>query len=161
MSRTIKILFTLSVVLNFVLLGLAAGYLMRDMHSGPWEEASKELSPESREMVSTMFEKMHVDAKPIMDEMKEARQDLKKVMMTEEFNEKEYDRCINRMRDLRQKMGEKFAATTKDVVVSLPPMERQRMAEKFLSGFDWKNARGSRWNCDESFGPRWYGKSSF
>ena len=161
MSRNVKILFTLSVIVNVILLGVAGGYVMRDMGKGPWEEASQELSPESRAMVSQMFEKMHADAKPIMEDMKEARQDLKNVMMKQDFDPKKFDECIDRMRDLRLKMGQKFAATTKEVAMSLPPMERQRMAEKFLSGFDWKNRRGSRWHCDETFGPKWYGKASF
>lgn len=149
MSRNAKILFTLSIVMNFVLLGVTGGYAVRAMHKSPWQMASKELSPQSREMVSHMFEKMHAETKPIMEEMNRARQELRNVMMQDEFNQKNFDKCMTHLHDLKMKMGEKFAATTREVVTSLPAEERQKMADKFVAGFDWKSRGGSGWRCND------------
>ncbi len=156
MSKTIKTLFTLSVLFNVMLLGAGAGYAFKKWHHapGPWQEAKKDLSPQSQELMARNFQKMHEDMRPLFDDMKKSREELRHVMMQSDFNSQQFDAAMQRMRALRQQIGEKMGASAKEIAAQLSPEERKKMADRIIVGFDAKHRFGMAgpWPCQKSAG---------
>lgn len=57
MSKSAKIAFTFSLILNVLLLGLVAGRLYYErFQSAPWKETKAALEPETHKVIKTTFE---------------------------------------------------------------------------------------------------------
>jgi uncharacterized membrane protein len=147
MTKTVKTLFTLSILLNILLLGIGAGFAIKEWREDPWwEQAKVELSPQSQDLLKKSFDKMHDDMAPLIAETREAREQLKNLMAQESFDSKKFDQITAHIRDVRQKMGDKMTATTKELVSNLSPDERKKMADRFV-GIDWRHRKKAPWMC--------------
>jgi uncharacterized membrane protein len=153
-SKKLKTLFTLSVALNVLLLGAAAGFAIKEWREEPWHMAKANMSPQSREMLSQRYQQMHRDMAPLLAEMRKSRDSMRAVMMQDPFDTAKFDQAIARLRSLRQQMGDRMSATTKEIVMNMPSEERRKMADNFVRGFGWKHEKGGHWRCTlQSFGP--------
>lgn len=153
MSKTVKLLFTLSIIANVLLVGTAGGMAFHEYReNASWREANREMSTEGREMMRTSFDRMHMEMAPLFNEMRESREALKVLLSEETFNPTQFDLAAQKYRDVRRKMGEKMSDVTKQLAANLPPQDRQTMADHLVRGFDSKGKKGS-WRCDKS-GPR-------
>jgi uncharacterized membrane protein len=153
MKKCTKTLFTLSVVLNFLLLGALAGVGIKEWRHDPWHMAKNEMSPESRDMVKESFQKMHADMKPLFADMRRSREQMREILRQEQFNAARFDEVSAHLRTLRQQMGDRMSAVTKDMVAVMPPQDRQQMADHFVMGWKHGGKRGG-WNCDKDKGDK-------
>jgi uncharacterized membrane protein len=153
MSKTTKLLFTLSIVANVLLLGAAGGMAFKDYKANVvWREANNQMSSEGREMMRTSFDRMHSEMTPLFNDMRESREALKQVLAQEKFDPTQFDLAAQNYRNIRRQMAEKMSDVTKQLASNLPPEDRQTMADHLVRGFDSKGKKGS-WRCDKS-GPR-------
>src|SRR4051794_1550754 len=116
MTKTMKILFTISIVINVLAIGGATGMVIKKLHDNPWMQAKRDLSPEGQKLMADSFDKMRHDMGPLMDEVQKTRAELRKVLSQEQFDAAKFDEVTAHIKDVRQQMGDKFLATTKDVV---------------------------------------------
>lgn len=152
MTRTIKILFTLSVLLNVLLLGAAGGYAIKRMQAQsqkPWDHIKNDLSPESQKMVTEGFQKIRTDMEPLMNEVRKTREEMKSILMEDRFDVRKYNEAALRAQGLRREMSEKFMGSTQKIVAGLTPEERKKVAAHFV-GQDWKRKRNPIWSCPDA-----------
>ena len=159
MSKTTKILFTLSIIANVLLLGAAGGMAFKDYKANAaWREANSQMSPEGREMMRTSFDRMHTEMAPMFNDMRDSRQKIRIILSKEQFDAVEFELAAQKYRDIRRQMGERMSEVTKQLAASLPAHDRQTMADHLVRGFDSKGKKGS-WRCDKS-GPQKPGASN-
>lgn len=141
MSRKVKIFFTLSVLLNVLLLGTGAGYMYKKWHHSPWqewEEAKNNLSPESKKVMVANYQKMREDMKPLVSQMQDARKEIRIILTDKQFDQQKFDEVVNRFRRLRQEMGNVHMNMTRQMLAQLSPEDRIRVAEYVVGSFEWR-----------------------
>lgn len=149
MSKNLKILFTLSIILNVLLLGAGGGFAFKEMQEKPWRMMKVQMSPEGRERMSAHYEAMRDDMAPLFAEMRKSREQMKEIMASQNFSMNEYDAITKHIRVLRQQIGDKMNAATRQLVVDMPPNDRQKMADHFVRGFGGRHGGPGDWGCKD------------
>lgn len=131
MSRTLKIIFTLSILLNIALLAAGGGMIHKKMKYGygPERDMRSELSDESRELIRSTFRGAREEFKPKFEEMSEAKARMEGILKAETFDEQAYNNAAKELRDLEYEMSEMKAEKAKDFLTVLPIDDRKAMAE--------------------------------
>ena len=145
MNRNLKILFTLSVILNVLLIGVSGGMVFKHRHGGPgrWmEEAQHGMSPESRNLMAREFQESHKQIGPLGQKAREAREKIVQILSSPEFNEGEFDAAIESLRDAQQSIMAQKMSATKRIAAQMPQEERAKLAKHFEKSFS------GRWNKD-------------
>lgn len=135
MSKKIKILFTISVLLNVVLIGMAAGHMVKRWNHSPMETAMKEMSPEGRHIVARELQNAFRDGHDDMRKMRQTKKELKKILTAEEFDADAFESAAEKMHEMRSEMGEKRIDVTKGLAKKLSREDRSALAKKFDRGF--------------------------
>ncbi len=147
MKKNVKILFTLSVVLNVLLLGAMGGMCFRHWQENSWRMAKNEMSPQSQEMLRSRFSAMHEEMAPLFAEMRKNRDEMRVLLQQDAFDPVRFDIVTQNYRKLRRQMGEKMSDATKQLAAKLPAQDRQKMANQFVQGFGWKYAGARKGDC--------------
>ncbi len=160
MKKNVKILFTLSVLLNVVFLGATSGMAFHEWQKSPWHKvrndmAKNEVSPQSQDMLKQRFGKMHQEMEPLFSEMRKNREEMRVLLQKNDFDAVRFDLVTQNYRKLRRQMSERMSDATKQLAAQLPAQDRQKMADQFVRGFGWKYAGGRKGGCDHGgfFGP--------
>lgn len=144
MNRNLKLLFTVSVLMNVLLLGVSGGMVVK-RHHGPhaWmEEAQKGMSPEARTLMAREFQEAHKQIGPLGQDARAARQDIVKALSSPEFSEAEFDAAIEALRKAQQGIMTEKMEATKRIAGELPQAERAKLAEHFAKSYS------NKWNRD-------------
>lgn len=146
MSKRIKILFTLSLVLNFLLIGAAAGVIAKRFKE-PWPE---KLSDHGQSVVRSVIRERIKEFLPLRVEVFKKKRQMYKLLAEDDFDPLAYDVLAQEISSLKSQFEQKKAEAMKDVIVGLSDEERKEfsreMAEK-ISG------REQRWR-QRGFGER-------
>ncbi len=130
MSKRIKLMFTVSVLLNVLLVGLGGGVAYKHWAAHPWKQDRQELSPEARHIVGRNLQGAFREIKPLGDEARKARAALIKVLSAEDFDADRYDEAALRLSVAKEKMRAKKVEVTKVIASQLSAEERGQMAER-------------------------------
>lgn len=132
MSRTVKIIFTLSIIANLLVAGMALGHHYRKPH-GSWSAQFEEgLSPKGAEIVRTTLSGGREDFKAMMREMKAAKEEFIAAVNAPDFNEASFDQASGKVKDSVAKLTERRFSTLKKIVLALPQEDKARFADKFI-----------------------------
>ena len=101
MSKKIKILFTISVLLNVILIGLVAGHSVKRWSDHPMERAMKEMSPEGRHIVARKLQSAFRYGRDEMKKMRATKKELKNILMAEEFDAEAFEEAAEKMSKMR------------------------------------------------------------
>lgn len=130
MSKPIKIIFTLSLLLNLILVGVSVGCLWkRHDHKMPFAEASEETRAQFRAAFEDNRDAMRAD----IDTVRAARASLEGIIAAEPFDRAAYDAEVKEVLVVRDRMGERRADILGDVLEKLPAEERAQIARKISS----------------------------
>lgn len=138
MTRRMKIIFTVSVLLNIVFTGVAAGMMYRFARELP---IPGQMSPEARHFVARTFQQGREEVKPLISEVKERRKAVEAVLTAREFDRKAYDKAVDRMLDSRDEVSRKRAEIMGRALVDLPYEDRQKFAKRILDGLEGHKPR--------------------
>lgn len=145
MRRSTKIILSVSLIANLLLVGVIGGAAYKKWSARPWHEVKKQLEPESRNVVARTFQDKFREIRPIGKEARKVRGELIKVMTAEEFDPEAFDEAAAELTSLRDRMAEIKLQATKDILSQLPKEEREkmahRMAEKIGGGIEHKVRR--------------------
>ncbi len=136
MSKHMKLFFTVSVVLNLILLGMMGGGALH----AHYEEKQKfdrkfgGLPEEVKVKLKESFGEFREDINVSREEAKAARQQLKDSMNGETFNEDLYDAASNKLNRLRYEMMQHKAERTKAIIQDLPADQRRQLLGYLLRG---------------------------
>lgn len=134
MTRTVKILFTISVLLNVLLLGASAGLALKMSHK-PWHKMPDNLSPETQNLMERSFQESRNEMQPTIEDMKEARADLARVFSAPSFDEAQFDRAVDQMMTAQRQLMQKRFEATKEMAQQLSQEEREKLAEVLSKPF--------------------------
>ncbi len=128
MRRSTKIILSVSLITNLLLVGVVGGAAYKKWNERPWHEIKKQLEPETRNVVARTFQDKFREIRPIGKDARKARGNLVKVMTAEEFDSEAFDKAAAELIDLRDKMQAVKIQATKDILSQLPADERAKMA---------------------------------
>ena len=139
MRKRIKIIFTLSVLLNVVFIALAAGtvYKFNQHAEKPLMDIRANLSEDARQ---TLRSKMRDGVRAQRDHQQKAKayqQDMQKILSAEKFDREGYTALAEKLSNLNAQRSQERIKKTADLMESLSPGDRQAMAKhiaKRLSG---------------------------
>jgi uncharacterized membrane protein len=138
MNRRMKLIFTLSVLLNIVFVGVGVGMFYRFCQEIP---IPGQMSPEARHFIARTFQEGRKEIKPLIDEVKADRAKVEKVLTAETFDAKAYDKTVDEMLDSRAAITRKRAEIMGRALADLPAGDRQKFAKRVLDGLEGHKPR--------------------
>lgn len=133
MSRTVKTLVALSLLLNLLLAGFILGHAGRSMiadrvHDGI-EQTAETLSPEKRAAFRESMHRSTREGEPLFKQMDAAREKSMALLKAEPFNEKAFIAQGEEMNRIHAKLKQHLAQSIVKATAGLGPEDRARVAE--------------------------------
>ncbi|MCB1783638.1 MAG: periplasmic heavy metal sensor [Alphaproteobacteria bacterium] len=146
LSKRVRVVFTLSVLLNVLLLGLAAGqgYKMMMDEPKPWDEVKENLAPETRDLLKSTLRARIGEIKPVFQSMREQKKALEAVLMADTFDSDAFEAVAKNIRGLEEKIDDHKLETVRALASQLPAVERRKMAKRFVQVLTEGGSRGKK-----------------
>lgn len=135
MKKHVKIVFTISIILNMLFAGMLAGMAMRPDAPPSWrdEKLMAALSPEARSLMDENFKATHEKLHPVFLQAREKRKELIGVIEAERFDPDAYRRKAAELRSLQDKIMDSRVVTAGTLAAQLKQEDRRLMSE-WLAG---------------------------
>ena len=134
MSKTVKLVFFASVLLNLLLIGVILGRVPHGF-DGPltrqqrMEGALKKLPEAAQSRFREKFAQIRAAGEPLRAQMDAARDEALRLMSAETFDETAYDRQVNKYEGLREERFRRMSQAIKQIASELAPDERRTLAD--------------------------------
>jgi uncharacterized membrane protein len=134
MSKSLKLVFLTSLVLNLLLLGVILGRVPHGFDVPParqqrMEEALKKLPEAEQARFRDRFAKIRAAGDPLREQMDTARNEVLRLMSAETFDEAAYDQQVRKFDELREEMFKRMSHVIKQITKELAPGDRRTLAE--------------------------------
>ncbi|PZO86873.1 MAG: hypothetical protein DI626_05355 [Micavibrio aeruginosavorus] len=157
MSRRMKAVFTASVLLNILFIGLGAGMLYRFSGEVP---IPPNMSPEARHFIARTYQEGREEIRPMIDEMKRERKVVEGIITAEKFDAAAYDEAVEKLLTTRSEIGQKRADIMGKALEELPSEDRREFAHRILESLEGKRPHKGGFHkkmmdreCDKPRGP--------
>lgn len=130
MNKKLKILFTVSVIFNVLLLGIHSGMAYKHVSDKPWHKVRESLAPETKHVMARQFQKNRSDMKPIISEARAQKKAVLRVLQAENFDQDKFEREVKKLQKLQGKVRGYKAQSVGELAAQLSLEERTK-----LSGF--------------------------
>lgn len=135
MSKRMKVIFTISVLLNVILIGVIGGHALKRWSDNPLHQMQAEMSPEARHIVARTMQAAFRDGKGKMREARNVKKEIRAILAAEEFDADAFDAQAMKLHEIMSGMGQKRISITKDLAEQLSLEDRKVLAERFSRGF--------------------------
>jgi uncharacterized membrane protein len=134
MTKTAKLAFLASLVLNLLLLGVILGRVSGAGESGSpreqrMEQALKKLPEPTQTRLRQKFARIRAAGDPLREQIDQARAEALRLLSADPFDEAAYDRQISKIDELRQQMFKRMGQSVKETAKELTPEERRMFAD--------------------------------
>jgi uncharacterized membrane protein len=134
MTKTIKLAFVASLLLNLLLLGVILGQVPRAFEAAPnrqqrMEESLSKLPEPTQARFREKFAQIRAAGEPLRHEIDQARTEALRILSTEPFDEVAYDREVNKINALRAESFKRMGQMIKQTARELAPDERRMLAD--------------------------------
>jgi uncharacterized membrane protein len=134
MTKTVKIAFVASVVLNLLLLGVIVGQVPRSLDARPtrqqqMEEALKKLPEPAQSRLREHFTQIRAAGDPLRRQIDQARGEALQLLSTEPFDQHAYNDQVTKIEELRIEMSKRMGQKIKELAKELSPDERRMLAD--------------------------------
>jgi uncharacterized membrane protein len=134
MSKKLKILLFISIILNVLLIGVMIGhistrFLVKKHFKGHFPEISRELPAEKQEMLADAMMKLHRQSSGTKRKIHRVRKEIVEILTAPEFDEQLYDKKVAELHNLHGEMAMGLSEVTKKLAVKFTPSERRVLAE--------------------------------
>lgn len=134
MTKSFKLVFLASLVLNLLLLGVILGRVPGAFESGSpseqrMEQALKNLPEPAQTRVREKFAQIRAAGGPLREQMDRARAEALRLLSAEPFDEAAYDRQVSKISELRLEMFKRMGQSVKQTAKELTPEERRMFAD--------------------------------
>jgi uncharacterized membrane protein len=134
MTKTVKLVFLASLVLNLLLLGVILGRMPSALEGGSpreqrMEQALKNLPQPAQTRIREKFSQIRAAADPLREQMDRERAEALRLLSAEPFDEAAYDRQVSKIGELRLEMFRRLSQSVKQTVKELKPEERRMFAD--------------------------------
>lgn len=130
MTKTVKIIFTISLVLNLLFLGGAiSAYVHHPEKVQGWKEVRETLAPETRDLMKVTFKEKKQEVLPLFKEAHKKKQEMKKVMTAKAFDPEAFDGLAIELKSIKADLLDHKLEVIKTVLSKLPQEERAKLAK--------------------------------
>lgn len=134
MSKQVKVLLVVSVVLNVLLAGVIIGNTMHQL--GRWafrddRALAAKLPPEKYKLFTEVMGGARSECKQIRKQIRETRAQTLGILTAQDFDEQSFQREVARLRDLRGQVSDRMAGATLQLARQFDPEER-RLLGRYL-----------------------------
>jgi uncharacterized membrane protein len=135
MTKTVKLAFLASLVLNLLLLGVILGQVPRGLEPTPptrqqrMEEALKKVPEPAQSRFRDKFAQMRASTDPLRRQIDEARGETLRLLSADPFDEAAYDRQVSKIEELRAEMFKRMGQKFKETATEFSPEERRMLAD--------------------------------
>jgi uncharacterized membrane protein len=135
MTKTVKLAFLASLVLNLLLLGVIVGQLPRGLAVTPstrqqrMEEALKKVPEPSQSRFREKFAQIRAAADPLRQQIDAARDETLRLLSADPFDESAYDKQVSKIEELRSQMFNRMGQSMKQTARELSAEERRLLAD--------------------------------
>lgn len=131
MSKRMKLIFTISVLLNIIFVGAAAGMFVRFCQDIPIPGT---MSPEARSFVARTYQNGREEVKPLIDEVKARRQKVETILQSDDFNRQAYDAAVDDLLETQGKIARHRADTMGKALTELSSEDRKKFSKEIING---------------------------
>lgn len=134
MSKTIKVVMIISLVLNILLIGFIIGnvshrfFINNSIRQKP-QEFSVNLPPDKKELFFNTMQKVRAENRVVKKQLREARRKIFSILTSPQFDEDSYTSEVEKLHLLRGLMMKRFSNATKELAKQLNQEERRALAE--------------------------------
>jgi len=137
MSKKMKIILAISVLLNMLFIGLVIGHMTHRHKPGEFMRRrtmrlARTLSPEKRTLFMGTLEKVYRDNEGIHEKIREGRKRIVSILSAPDFDENAYQEEVEKIHRLRGMMMQRLADATKELAKKFTPEERKALAAHLL-----------------------------
>jgi uncharacterized membrane protein len=134
MSSKIKLILAVSIVLNFLFIGLIVGsYSTRYMYKWGMRHYSPEiienLPKDKQDLVISKMEQLYKVKRENWKKIRKTKSELISIIKAPEFNENLYDQKVNELHSLYREMAVSLAQSIKDLAREFNPEERAVLSQ--------------------------------
>lgn len=134
MSKKIKIILSLSIILNVLLIGLVAGHVIKraSHHRAPHqalEQIADTFPAEKRDMVQSVMKDMREQKREQHKALREAREKLMDIFTAAEFDPEAFQQAAKSLHDQHGARGQQMTDAFTKLGQSLNQEERQALAK--------------------------------
>ncbi len=131
MNRRMKLIFTVSVLLNIVFVGVAAGMFYKFCQD---VRIPADMSPEARSFVARTYQNGREDVKPLITEVKARKKKVESTILADSFDAKAYNDAVDDLLETQQKIMRHRANTMEKALVELSTQDRKKFSKEILDG---------------------------
>lgn len=131
MSKRMKLIFTISVLLNIVFVGVAAGMFYRYCQDIPIPGT---MSPDARNFVARTYQSGREEVKPLITEVKARRQTVEDILESDNFDRKTYDAAVDDLLETQGKIARHRADTMGKALTELSDDDRKKFSKEIING---------------------------
>ena len=153
MSKKMKVLMIVSLLLNVFLVGIIIGDMSHRFRKKPpigkhARELASKLPEDKAAIILKTMETVHMNNRDVRKQIREARQRAMNIMTAQRFDEAAYQIQVEKLHELRGLMMQRLASVTMELATKLNQQERKILAQYLKRPprplRDRKPPRGSR-----------------
>lgn len=137
MSRKIKIIFTLSVLLNIIFLGVIGGGMLRIYNhfgQGEFRKEIESLPEDVQKRIDMAFRSSRQEMRNLFKEARDAKEAVRNSLNAESFDPQAYQEASEALNQVRYRMMQTQARKTGSIASELSAEERRRFAGYLMRG---------------------------
>lgn len=136
MSRKIKIIFTLSILLNIIFIGLIAGgsYRIYKHFGGEFRKELSSLPADVQTRIDQAYTESRQEMRSLFREARETKQDVRDALNEEIFNAQKYQDATSKLNQIRYRMMQEQAKKTGVIASELDAENRRKFAGYLMRG---------------------------
>ena len=133
MKSKLKVAFTASIIVNFLLIGVLLGSLRgafsaTDSRRGRFAAEIEKLPEPARSRFRERIMQPRSED-PLREEMRQARNRAIELLIAEPFDQASYQRQLNRVNQLRANLAMRMSEDLRNILKDLPPEQRAAVGE--------------------------------
>lgn len=129
MSKRMRLVFTVSVLLNIVLVAVGAGMLYRYAQDVPIPGT---MSPDARNFVARTYQNGREEVKPLIQEVKARRKRVETILQSRDFDRKAYDEAVDDLLETQGRIARHRADTMGRALNDLSAEDRRKFSKEIM-----------------------------
>lgn len=134
MNSKVKIIVAVSIILNFLFIGIILGsfstrYVYKWGMRQHYPEIVENLPADKQELVYNEMDKLHKEKRDHWKKIRKTRSELINIIKAPEFNEDLYDKKVDELHNLYREMAVNLAQSIKELARDFTPEERAVLSQ--------------------------------
>ncbi|MAE51301.1 MAG: hypothetical protein CMH27_05795 [Micavibrio sp.] len=134
-NKAMKVMFTISVILNVLALGAAGGMVYKQWSHAPYRALSSEMSPEGHNIVARTMQTAFKEGRGDMKKARAIKKQISQILSAKDFDAEAFDAKAETLHKIMSNMGKRRIDVTRDLAADLSQADRKVLAERFEKGF--------------------------